>query len=96
MQTYDLRKDFVVDNLLRQLVDDKRQAVQQANPNGAVRVAKYSDNKGNHLGFKVVLRQFGRNLEHNSNGLGPTTAEFNRLHQLREDLHDEEVFRKVV
>lgn len=91
-----MREELVVDDLLRQVVDDLRKVVEQSNTKSTVGICERANYEGRDSGLEVFVGQLDCDFCHNRECLGATAAELDRFHQLWQDLHLEEILREVV
>ncbi len=91
-----MREDLVVDDPLCKAVNHKGQIVQETDANRPVWVGKETEDNRRDPGFEVVVRQLGGNLHDDTERLGPTAAKLDRLEQLGQHLHLEEILGEVV
>ena len=78
------------------MVDHVGQVVQQAYSDSPVRIRKESYDYWSYPQLPLLVRKFFRYLHYRCEYFRPSSAKFNRLQKLREDLYAKKLFREII
>ena len=91
-----MREYFIIDRLLRQMFDHQREAVQQTDTQSSIRATEKSYNDRCDLCIILLICELSADAHDQGKYFRPTTAKFDRLEELWQDLDLEKFLGKVV
>lgn len=94
--TNHLRENLIVHDFLRQVIDHEGKVIEQAYADRAIRICEQPYNNRCNLRFVLFVGKLRTNLHHGAKNLCTATAKFYRFQQFWEDLHLEEIGRKII